>query len=134
MARVVRGQIEGRGLYASEFLRYSELLASLTREEVILLATRHRLRTEFDAQKRADDWSDTSVVNEKVKKALVPKIFATEKHLVAALTALQRTGLIWPAAATTAGGPVWQDTPLLNEIAELARFQEALDKEDTPQT
>lgn len=71
MARVVREQLEGPGLYASEFLRYSELLASLTREEVILLATRCRLKVQFDAKKTEDNWSDTMVVNKEVEKALV---------------------------------------------------------------
>jgi hypothetical protein len=129
MARVVRGQLEGRGLYASEFLRYSELLASLTREEVILLATRHRLRLEFDAAKTTADWSDTSIVNKRVESTLVPNVFPTPVHLNATLTALQRTGLVWPAAATSGGGPVWQDTPLLDQVALLARFEGALESE-----
>jgi hypothetical protein len=43
MARVVRGQIESEGLYASEFLRFAPTLASLTREETIFLSTLHRL-------------------------------------------------------------------------------------------
>jgi hypothetical protein len=133
MARVATGQIERRGLYASEFLRYSELLASLTREEIILLATRHRLRVEFDAKKTAANWSDTTVVNRQVEKALIPRVFPTRNHLEASLTALQRTGLVWPAAAQSGGGPVWQDTPLLDEVIGLARFQEALDKEQPPQ-
>lgn len=129
MARVVSGQLESEGLYASDFLRYSELIASLTREEVILLATRRRIRLEFDAKKSQENWSDTSSVNELVAKELVPRVFSTHLHYTAALTALQRTGLIWPAAATIGGGFVWQDTPLLDEIAQLANFEGALEME-----
>lgn len=130
MARVVRGQLEGQALYASEFLRYSELLALLTREEVVLLATRHRLRVEFDAEKTTAQWSDTSSVNERVERVLVPRVFSTRLHLNATLTALQRTGLVWPGAAAVSGGFVWQDTPLLDKVALLARFEGALELED----
>lgn len=129
MARVIRNQIEREGLYADTFLRYAELIASLTREEVILLATRYRLRREFDSEKQSSDWQDTGRVNDRVLKALVPQVFSTPLDMVAALTALQRTGLVWPAAATTGGGFVWQDTPLLNVLAELAEFEDALRSE-----
>ena len=126
MAGVVAGQIEGQGLYASGFLRYSEMLASLSREEVILLATRYRLRIEFDTQKASSDWRYTSTVNDRVVKDLVPKVFPTPMDLTSAMTALQRTGLIWPAAATTGGGFVWQDTPMLDRVMTLARVENAL--------
>lgn len=129
MARVIRSQIEREGLYASNFLRYAELIASLTREEVILLATRHRLRVKFDGTKQTSNWDDTSRVNELVIKAVVPKVFPTPLDMVAALTALQRTGLVWPAAATTGGGFVWQDTPLLDRIVALAEFESVLEAE-----
>jgi hypothetical protein len=123
MARVIKSQIGGEGLYASEFLRYAELIASLTREEVILIATRHRVRMAFDRSKQTADWSDTSRVNELVRKELVPTLFPTELDMFAALTALQRTGLVWPAAATTGGGFVWQDTPLLDRVVGMADFE-----------
>lgn len=37
LAAVAAGQIEGSGLYADEFLRHADVLASLRREEVLLL-------------------------------------------------------------------------------------------------
>lgn len=124
MARVMKGQLEDGGLYASEFLRYSELLASLTREEVILLATRYRCAKSFRAAHPRTDWSDTSMINKEVATALVPSVFPDAQHIQYALTALQRTGLVWPAAATAGGGFVWQDTPLLEKIASLARLED----------
>ena len=126
MARVIKSQIEGTGLYASDFLRFAELIASLSREEVILIATRHRVRSAFDKSKQTPDWSDTSRVNELVHKELVPKIFPTDLDMMAALTALQRTGLVWPAAATSGGGLVWQDTPLLDRVVGLTDFESAV--------
>jgi len=126
MAKVARGQLEGEGLYASEFLRYSEMIASLTREEVILLATRFAVRREYEAAKKTSDWNDTSKINDVVRDRLVPSVFPTGAHMTAALTALQRTGLVWPAAATLGGGYVWQDTPLLDHIVCLAGFEAAL--------
>lgn len=132
MARVVRGQLETEGLYASEFLRYSELLASLTREEVILLATRRRLRLQFRANKASAQWNDAANINEKIIEALVPSVFLSPMHLTASLTALQRTGLVWPSAAALGGGFVWEDTPLLDDVARLAQFEAALAKETEP--
>jgi hypothetical protein len=129
MARVIKSQIEGEGLYASEFLRYAELIASLSREEVILIATRHRVKLAFHKSKRTAEWSDTGRVNELVQKEMVPKVFPTGLDMIAALTALQRTGLVWPAAATTGGGFVWQDTPLLDRIVALADFEAAMTAE-----
>ncbi len=65
-------------------------------------------------------------MNELAHKALVPAVFATGLDMVAALTAIQRTGLVWPAGATTGVGFVWQDTPLLDRIVKLADFEAAL--------
>jgi hypothetical protein len=133
MARVVKGQSEGPGLNASQFLRYSDMLASLNREEVIYLATRHRVKWEHDASKAAPDWKDASAVNAMVEKALIPSVFPTRSHLDGTITALLRTGLVWPGAAGLSGGFVWQETPLLKEVADLAQFQQALDKESVQQ-
>ncbi|MEQ1714261.1 MAG: hypothetical protein ABL908_23070, partial [Hyphomicrobium sp.] len=127
MARVVRSMLEGEGLYASEFLRHSEMLASLSREEVILLATRYRLRKSLEKSRQTAQWQDTSIVNTHVEKELVPRVFSTPLHLTASMTALQRTGLVWPAATSVGGGVIWQDTPLLDQIAALARFEDALE-------
>lgn len=132
LARAIRSQIEGDGLYASEFLRYAELIASLSREEVILIATRYRVRINFAKSKQSAEWSDASSINELVHRELVPKTFRTGLDMIATLTALQRTGLVWPAAATTGGGFVWQDTPLLDRIVDLAAFEVAIDAETKP--
>ena len=129
MARVIRSQIEHEGLYASEFLRHAELISSLSREEVILLATRHRLRSEFDKAKQSENWTDTRDVNKQVEDGLIPTVFATRLELNAAMTALQRTGLIWPGAAAVSGGFVWQDTPLMDRIVKLAQFENVLEEE-----
>jgi hypothetical protein len=131
MARVVRSQIEREGLYASEFLRYADLIASLSREEVILLGSRARIRREYDLSKQHATWSDTKHVNGLVEKALIPSVFATQLEMQAALAAIQRTGLIWPAAMEPAGGPIWQDTPLLDRIVALAEFESVLDAVDS---
>ena len=65
MAKVVKGQFEGAGLYADEFLRHANLLADLEREEVIFLATLHRHFTEanpsdkvFDCDWLSAGWAD----------------------------------------------------------------------------
>jgi hypothetical protein len=44
MARIMRGQMATRSLYADEFLRFADILASLNREEVCFLGTAYRAR------------------------------------------------------------------------------------------
>jgi hypothetical protein len=54
LAKVARGQYEREGLYASEFLRYADMIASLRREEVIFLATLHRVFKQRERRYRTD--------------------------------------------------------------------------------
>lgn len=136
MARVVKSQMEGKGLYASDFLRYAGLLSSLTRPEIIVLATRHRVRKAFEASRAREDWSDIQAINGLVLNDLVPRVFKTQPALEATMTSLQRTGMVMAGGTAVVsydaghGGTIWIDSPLLDEIVALARIEGALQAED----
>jgi hypothetical protein len=128
LAKVARGQYEREGLYASEFLRYADMITSLRREEVIFLATLHRV---FKQRHGADNVeSYRLVVQELVKGA-----FRGADEVKACATAVQRTGLVLPVMTGTVGGVGYtcSPAPLLAQIVELASFEEALAQESDSQ-
>ena len=123
MAKVAKGQFESEGLYADEFLRYAATLASLSREEVIFLATLHR---HFIGQ------STGSVeIYRKVVDELVGRVFTSKNDVQACLTALQRTGLVLPIVTPVLGGAGYTSapSPLLERVISLASFEDALKRE-----
>jgi quinol monooxygenase YgiN len=129
MAKVVKHQFVEDNLRASEFLRYADIISSLTREEVVVLATYHREETEFKNKRLHEDWSDVQSIDQNVRKALVPKVFKTYEDLLAVVTAVQRTGMLWPASTLVSGGFIYQGTPLLKTVVQIANFQSVIDSE-----
>ncbi len=77
-------------LYADEFLRWSHILADLTREEIFLLATLHRLWS----GKRSDKDPVPPVNEAKAELVGNGKIFLTEEEFNLTAAALIRTGLV----------------------------------------
>lgn len=123
MAKVIRGQIESAGLYASDFLRFCPIIASLSREEIILLATLYRHTVEF----RPTGTGDVAPhgTDNRMQEALIPNIYADKIEMEGAATALLRTGLL--VLYSGYGGLVFRPTPLLIQIAKIADFEGALD-------
>lgn len=125
MAKLIRGQIEGGGLYASDFLRFCPIIASLSREEVIFVATLYRHTVEFKPIGTSD--VPPHGTDEKMQEALIPSIYPGKVELDGAATALLRTGLL--VLYSGYGGLVFRPTPLLFQIAKMADFEAALDAE-----
>lgn len=123
MAMIIRGMSLKRTLVASRFLYYANFLATLSREEVIAITTlyknerRSRLKIPIENDARARARADT-------KAELIPSIFPTERHLNGVLQSASRTGLVVPLSGW--GSLVYQTTPLMKEIASLAKLQDAL--------
>lgn len=133
MARVMRGQAASGSLFADEFLRYADMVASLSHEEVCTLATMYRVRREF-LTRRASDWpahEKRSTLDRVIKERLVGrnKVFRREAELVATRAALQRTGLIYLAGTTASGQAVYEETLLLDRIGDLANLESPLPEE-----
>jgi len=126
MARVINSQLEREGLYASEFLRYAEIISSLTREEVILIGTRYRERENYRRSRNQEHWSDAKTINGIVATSLVPRLFKDEGELTATTTALQRTGMVVSGGFINevgpTGGTIWLDTPLLGANCKTLRL------------
>ncbi|MBK1669636.1 hypothetical protein CKO28_16480 [Rhodovibrio sodomensis] len=126
LAAVLNGLGEQGPVYASDFARYQKILADLSREEIILLATilRHygTGRDDLGQPVSADG------IRENVAAELVPKVFRSERHVNAFWASVQRTGLLMQGTSIDdVGAPM--PSPLLFEIAELASFENVLRRE-----
>ena len=122
LASVYAGQVRDRSIVADDFLYYADLLASLRRDEIILLGTLLRCSTNADGTPRVghEPMNETRV-------EMVPGVFETHEDYNAALSALQRTGLISVHAIGGAIGSgsslVYQVTSLLRKLNRLAEIE-----------
>lgn len=119
MAQVIANQSFVGNLVADEFLYFAEMLASLRREEIILIATMHRIRINAPSKMSADEKT------EEVVAALVPKLFPDPETLRANAMACMRTGLIMDRNTMDDMGN-YTTSPLMDRLEKLAPFEEAL--------
>lgn len=122
LAAVYAGQVLERAIVADDFLYYADLLASLRRDEIILLGTLLRYAEYPDETPRAGVDAMNRALDE-----VVPEVFHTREDGVAALGALQRTGLtsIDVIGGELGGGStmVYQITNLLRRLNRLAGIE-----------
>jgi hypothetical protein len=126
MAQTIAGQAHIGNLKADEFLYKADLIASLRREEVLLLAKLHHawksdwlLATpEQIRHLAADKW---------IAEELVPAVFGTVEEMSATLGGLTRTGLVEsvPAVETIMYAP----TLLLDQLVAFSDLEAAIAKE-----
>lgn len=125
MANVMAGQLQESALYASDFQRYADLLATMSREEVIYMGMLAAKSEEAAATSDGEDKSQDIAIE--VQKALVPsETFASIGELTTCETALQRTGLIRYMTWTADGGQILAISQHGRRVAKLARFDEAI--------
>lgn len=127
MAMTVRGMAQKRTLTANRFLYYAGFLATLTREEVIAIAVLYKHEKDSADDAVADD-DARARARVRSREELVPAVFPTQRHLGSTLQAATRTGLV--VALSGWGALVYETTPLMEEVASLAAFRDALAKED----
>ncbi len=130
MAKVVQGLAHTGSLVADKFLCHAERVASLRREEIVLLATIHRHQKQLvksDASR--DDIYPYVQMREAVERDLIPRVFPDEKTLRAVAAATIRTGYIHDELMTLDSVGIFMTTPLLDELIALAPFEAALDEE-----
>ena len=125
MAMTIRGMTHKRTLTASRFLYYAGLMATLSREEIIAIATLYR--NETLEPNRMSDKEARGRARVRTNEELVPAFFPTERHLNSTLQAATRTGLV--VALSGWGALVYETTPLMEEVASLAPFRDALERE-----
>lgn len=84
MASVLAGQLRSSELSASEFLRWSDLIASLSESEIVLLATLHR----------ECEVGDEGGADERTRARLVPSYFKDNAEFSLTSQSLLRAGLV----------------------------------------
>ena len=128
MAMTIRGMNFTRTLIASRFLYYAAFLATMSREEIIATATLYKHEKSDPEGLSSEDMRGQAgrrMINE-----LVSSLFPSERHLASSLQATTRTGLVvaLPAWAEL----LYETTPLMEEVASLAPFRDALEREEEP--
>lgn len=130
LAAVYAGQVRSKAIVADEFLYYADLLASLRRDEIILLGTFLRHSSIKDDEHGTDQQKQLFTMTE-----LVPNIFPDTSDFLAALGALLRTGLV--SAYTEGGGYgggganiVYVVTNRLRKLNEISEIERVLARND----
>lgn len=128
LAQVIAGQKKLTSLKADEFLYYADLIASLRREEIILLGC---MQKHFQEPQHVMGSSQAAYEPQKLAQLeLIPSTFKTEDDFNSCITALNRTGLVI-GTSSYGGMMMYRLSPLMAELSKLASFQDALaNKED----
>lgn len=127
MAKVMVGQAQRDRLFADDFVRYANLIAMLSRDEVLAVALLHRKKVEMGGRSTPPDITAPTSW-ELIERESVPSVFPTIGHLRAACTSAMRSGLVMTGTALDEL-TVFTTTPVMDELAELSDFQDALRKE-----
>jgi hypothetical protein len=114
LAQIIAGMKKHRALDPDQFRRWSKIVESLTRDELLVVGFAYLTDKEIDARKDPDSFN--SRLREKVKKAGYD---AGETE--ALLTSVGSTGLLSSASAW--GGLAFAPTPWLAELGELADIE-----------
>jgi hypothetical protein len=126
MAQTVAGQARLESLSADEFLRDADMIASLRREEVFLLAKLfHAWNSDWLSKEQEGFQMESAMAW--VAAELVPSVFHDRDEVDATAAAITRTGLlkIMPAI----GASVYMPTVLLNKLMSKCDLEAALKKE-----
>lgn len=108
-------------LRADEFLRWADALASLSREEIHLLAC---LRAVGDwSRQEATDWSPNSWMD-RVANRMTAHFGYSHMETLAAFAALTRTGCV--AFGPPRGGMTYTNTPVFHELMRLVDVEGAI--------
>ncbi|HEY7609300.1 MAG TPA: hypothetical protein VIF14_08725 [Alphaproteobacteria bacterium] len=126
LIRLLRGLSGQRPIYAADFQRFQKIVADLSREEMILLATLH---SEVKIERAKNPNYTMPEPWNRAETKLVPSIFSTSAEMRATAFALLRTGLLMTREdADSIAYPA--PTPLLDEVVRLASFEDLV-SEDT---
>lgn len=125
MAKVMVGQARRDRLYADEFTAYANALASLSRNEALAVTLLHRARPEWEAKSK--DEREKEGLFGIARRHAVPAHFPSEDHFLGHLGGATKSGLVLMQSAWNS--VIFTTSPLMDEIGELADFQDALRKE-----
>ena len=127
LAKAIVGQIRRTSLVADEFLQYVDMLASLSRDEIIFIATMYKFWLDAEEQRKIRPVVEPKDPWTAAKEALCPDVFPNKEYVEGVAARAQRSGLV--AFVGVYGGPAYKLTPLMFEVAKLVDFQDALQRE-----
>lgn len=135
LAAVFSGQARERSIAPDEFLYFADMLASLRRDEVILLGTLLRQSAAHPGTSAASkpgarvDSSVKLIATTLTRSELIPHVFEDRETFDAIANSLQRTGLVLmtPVTQYSAGIEVnYKPTKLLKRLNALAEIEGVL--------
>jgi hypothetical protein len=140
LAKAIAGKLRVGSLVADEFLQYAEALASLSRDEIIVIGTMYKMWAAHQAlaatdpaePRYADPWPLT--LKELTAKGI------TEEFVIAGAARAQRSGLIYGLSTTvemistyepkkTTTPFIYRIGPLLIDLGKTIDFDDALRRE-----
>lgn len=122
MARVMSGMAESDGLYADEFLRWADIIASLSREEIVVATTLLQMEREQGALGTEPGNIAAQAMITTVDRLVGPgKVFSIRAELDQSLASLTRTGLVVPTSGW--GGIFYLTTPRMAAFANLSDLE-----------
>lgn len=124
MAKVMVGQAQRDMLYVDDFSKYSNCLTGLSKEEIIAISKNYAY-TESIKNNKIEGFLDPR--NDNIVDGLVPSIFKSEEHLLSVCSAASRSGLLMISLDMNTFR--FLSTPIMDEVAKLADFQDALRRE-----
>jgi hypothetical protein len=124
LAQIMAGELATPPVYASNFLRWSHILADLSREEIIVLANLHKVHHAVSDPTNYED--SINKINANLLRDMQQKsIVSTQFELYSILAALQRTGLVIYSAGGFGGG--WYfPTPRLDELLGIVNVEQVI--------
>jgi len=126
LARTMTGLAERDRLFSDEFNKYAGVLESLTRDQILYLGRYYALYQE-EIQKTDDEGAARQTAKDRLTGELIPRHFPSEQHLEYLVSQAVGLGLLLTASAW--GTLLYRFSPLMDEIAELADFQDVLRQE-----
>jgi hypothetical protein len=128
LAAVAAGQGARTGFAADEFLAWADVLATLRREELILVAALWRIER-GDATKVMGSTAASDPIWTQLEAQLIPNPFPTPADVVAAASACTRTGLVATVGGTWSQAVTFTTTPRLAKLLELATIEDVLGRD-----
>jgi hypothetical protein len=138
LARAIVGQLQSGTLVADEFLQYAEALASLSREEIVVIGTMYKLWSTHEASASANPRAAASLWEETVRELMSGGMSA--ELVITTAARAQRSGLIYGLSAPTgvmhgtefASNTVYRVSSQLLNLGTTIDFEDALRRETSP--
>jgi hypothetical protein len=131
LAQILAGAIAAPPVYASEFLRWSRILADLTTEEIIVLAECHRAFKALTANNElAPNVAAWNIFKSMAADFKSRHVIGDAAELETIFQALVRTGLVIQQSGATggalAGGTIYTPSDRLDRLIALIRIDDVL--------